>query len=82
MVALQQVVLNLLKLIQSFFGFLNGLMGNVKTSEDKRSGANEVDLKNRKAYDKSRKDAKEIGSRKHTKLRSSGMHRKPDVGDD
>lgn len=55
---------------------------NTEKSENMRAGANEVKIENQEAYDDSRKDAKKIGSRKHTKFGSSGLHRRPANGND
>lgn len=72
--------MGLIKAIQGAFAFLNKLLGNIEKSENLKSGGEKVDLENRKAYDKSRDKAKDLGSRKHTGIKSSGMHRKPTDG--
>lgn len=79
MVALQQVVLNLLNgFISLFKNGLAALSTWLRLSErrqNEEAGGNKVDLENRKQYDKDRKDAKDIGSNKHTNIKSSGRMR-------
>lgn len=70
------------KILQLGLSIANTFLGNKKTAEDKKSGANEVDLKNREAYDESRKDAKDIGGREHNRFKRRGVQRKRPTGDD
>jgi len=64
------------KILQYGLSIVDQIFGNIKTAEDKKSGANEVDRKNREAYDESRDDAKEIGKRKHNRFKRRGVQRK------
>lgn len=70
------------KLLKSFFAIfskglsvLNAWFRASERKENEISGINKMKVAQNEEYEKNRKDAKDIGGRKHTKLKSNKLRR-------
>lgn len=64
-----------IKAIQGFFGAINAYFRAAERKENETAGINKMKVAQNDEFEKNRKAAKDIGSRKHTSIKSSGKRR-------
>lgn len=74
--------MDIVGLLKNGFAAFNAWMRGVERNENEKAGINKMKVAQNEEFEENRKDAKDIGSRKHTSIRSSGVRRSPDTRKD
>lgn len=67
--------MDIVGLLKNGFATFNAWMRGVERNENEKAGINKMKVAQNDEFEKNRKEAKDIGRGKHTKLKSSGKRR-------